>query len=212
MQTILDWSEVWATLLPILVYLIKRPAQATLTPVIFYLLIAIVLNVLIDLAYFKIFTNNGFLYNILSICRLFIFIWFFTLLNIPSIKRNRKSIFFIVAIFISIIFLFFDPFIEYSSKVFTLEAIVLLIFCITYFLSMLRSNKASAEFDAVLIIITGLAVYEAVCFFIFLFYDLLSKEEENFAVKIWDVHNIAYIVFCLFIVQAFYGRRIFQYS
>ncbi len=32
------------------------------------------------------------------------------------------------------------------------------------------------------------------------------------AVDIWNVHNIAYIIFCLFITKAFYGSANYKYS
>jgi hypothetical protein len=82
---------------------------------------------------------------------------------------------------------------------------VLIIFCVLYFLRKLKSDEISSSFDASLYIVTGLAVYEAVCFPIFLFYDMLIEKTKGYAVDIWNVHNIAYIVFCLFIARAFYG-------
>ena len=62
------------------------------------------------------------------------------------------------------------------------------------------------QFDAALYIITGLAVYEAVCFPMFLFYNTLISSNELYAAQVWNiVQNIAYIVFCILIARAFYG-------
>ena len=202
---ILDYSEVWATIFPILIWCIKKPKQDFLVPVKIYLLLAVILNILIDLAYFEIFTDNNFLYNITSIFRLFSFMWFFALFNIPSDKKIQFALFFIAASLITINFIFIDLFKSFSSKTFTLEGIMLIIFCVLYFLRKLKSDEISSSFDASLYIVTGLAVYEAVCFPIFLFYDMLIEKTKGYAVDIWNVHNIAYIVFCLFIARAFYG-------
>ena len=69
----------------------------------------------------------------------------------------------------------------------------------------MRSDEITNEFDASLFVVTGLAIYEVVSFPIFLFYKTLMETTKNYAVTIWDVHNLTYIVFCLFIAKAFYG-------
>ena len=104
-------------------------------------------------------------------------------------------------------FIFVDSFFAFSSRTFTLESFVLLCYCVNYFFKKLRSDEPDDDFDAPLIIVTGLCIYEAVCFFIFLFYDTLNETYKDFAVDIWNVHNIMYIIFCLFIARAFYGGR-----
>jgi hypothetical protein len=199
----LRWSEVWATLIPVFIWWFKKPKA--LIPVKTYLSVALGLNILIDLAYYEILKNNNFLYNISSICRLFLFMWFFSLINIP-LDYKKRNLFFLGAVFIILFnFIFLDSFVNFSSKMFTLEGIVLICYCISYFLKKLKSDEIVAEFDAPLYIVTGLAIYEAVCFPIFLFFNTLSEQTADFAIDIWSVHNIAYIVFCFFIARAFYG-------
>lgn len=203
---ILDWSEVWATLLPIFVLFFKKQCPL-LTPVIAYLWTALMINILCDLAYIKVFTDNNFLYNLHSIIRLFLLLYFFALLKIPSSKKIRIYLFIGALLLITVNFIFLESFKNFSSHTFTLEGIILLACCISYFLKTLKSEEASTKFDSALIIVTGLAVYEAICFFIFLFYDQLNQKAQTFAIDIWNVHNIAYIVFCLFIARAFYGTH-----
>ncbi len=94
---------------------------------------------------------------------------------------------------------------NFSSNIFTLEGIVLIIFCVLYFLKKLRSDEISSGFDTSLYIVIGLSIYEAVCFPVFLFYNTLINQNNDYAVNVWNVHNIAYIVFCLFIARSFYG-------
>ena len=206
MKVILDWAEVWGPLIAILVYLIRKPKEKYLLPVIIYLWIALCLDLLIDyLTAIKI--HNLFLYNIHSICRLFLFILFFTRINVFKIRGFTKAVVVAASLVIVIVFYFLDSFFDFSSKVFAFESIILLIYCMIYFFTLLRSDEVSFDFDPALIIITGLAVYEAVCFFIFLFFDLLTDEVPGFAANIWIIHNIIYAIFCLFIARAFYGRN-----
>jgi hypothetical protein len=203
---ILSWTEVWATLLPLFSWIIKKPKQKTTIPVKVYLIITIVLNFWADLAYFDVIKNNHFLYSINSICRLFFFLWFFASLNIPN-KKNPFIVFVISMVLIVGNFSFHENFFtSFSSNVFALEGIVLIIFCVLYFLKKLKSDEVSAKFDSALYIVMGLAIYEAVCFPVFLFYRTLIENNGSYAALLWDiVHNISYFVFCLLITRAFYG-------
>jgi len=175
---------------------------------------AFLLNLLIDVPwkfYYKvpvvqsILGYNNFFYNLHSVIRMFFLMWFFAKLRITTKYRSRLLLYLLAACFI-ITFIFLEPIDTFSSQTFTLEGIVLIILCILYFLKRLRSDEVITSFDASLYIVTGLAIYEAVCFPIFLFYDMLMEKTEDYAVSIWDVHNIAYIVFCLFIARALYGN------
>jgi hypothetical protein len=203
--TLLDWSELWATILPIIVWILKKPQQKVLLPIKIYLFVSFILNIIIDLANFKIYKNNNPLYNLESIFRLFIFMWFFLENGIPISTKKFSYLVSLILILIVINFLFWGSFIKFDSPAFSIEAITLIVYCVTYFLKKLKEDNSSFAYDPSLIIITGLAIYETVCFPVFLFYQTLAEQTKDYAVNIWDVHNIAYIVFCLFIARAFYG-------
>jgi hypothetical protein len=47
---------------------------------------------------------------------------------------------------------------------------------------------------------------------VFLFYTPMLSVDVTLAVDIWNVHNIAFIIFCLFITRAFYGTVRYKYS
>src|SRR5688500_9717148 len=82
---ILNWSEVWALLIPLGILLIYRHQPKLLHPVVVYLWIALVINLFIDvIAMFYLKWNfpywlrtNNYLYNIHSIARFICFSWFF---------------------------------------------------------------------------------------------------------------------------------------
>ena len=198
-------SEVWATFIPMLILIFKKDEHRPLKPVIIYFHVAFILNIIIDIAGFKIYNNNNFVYNILSIVRLYYFIWFFKTLQVPfNVLWHYFLIAFTALLFI-LNFIYYEPFKDFSSRTFSLEGIVLIVLCILYFFKKIKSDEVTFEFDTSLVIITGLAIYEVVCFPIFLFYKTLTETTKDYAVNIWDIHNLAYIVFCLFIAKAFYG-------
>ncbi len=208
-----EWSEVWATIIPLTIFFIKKPKEKNLQPVIAYLVIAFFLNTFSDIIWkFKddmpviLQGKNNLLYNIHSICRLMLFIVFFKLVEGTNSKRRFHWLMYISAILIIVNFKFFGEFFKLDSPLFTLEAIVLLVLCILYFLQLLKSEKVNAQFDPFLIIITGLAIYESASFFIFLFFDELVLRNTPFAAILWKVHNAFYLIFCIFIARAFYGK------
>ena len=211
-QKILDWSEVWAPLIPLIVFIYKKPTEKYLTPVVIYLAVAACLDLVIDVSWkYKphmplFLKDNNFLYNIHSISRLFLFILFFNAVAART-QIVHKLIPFFFLILIAINFIFFDNFRKFSDNLFTFEAIVLLVYAVLYFLRLMRSDEANTDFDPSLVIITGIAIYEAINFFIFLFHEALTKQNAVESARIWNlVHNFSYIVFCLFIARAFYGR------
>src|SRR5687768_13652587 len=93
LKEIRDWSEVWGLLIPIFVLLVHKNLYTDnyLKPVVLYIWIALLLNVMIDVIWkFKIILNlpewlrtNNYLYNIHSIVRFMCFSWFFRLLQQP---------------------------------------------------------------------------------------------------------------------------------
>jgi hypothetical protein len=192
---------------PLLILLFKKRTESFLLPVEIYLFIILILNIWITLAYFDIIQNNHFIYSLVAFCRLICFTWFFALLHIWTNRKIIWLLFLGAIILIVFNFIFFEDFFtSFSSNSFSLEGIILLIFCIRYFLKKLRSDEITTEFDAALYVVMGLAIYEAVCFPMFLTYQTLIDKNDVYAANIWNiVHNVVYIVFCLFIARAFYG-------
>ena len=203
---LLDWSEVWAVLIPLTVYLVNRPRHKWVPPIRTFLYLALVIAIIVDLIWFGrkmkwFYLDNNVFYNIISIIRLLAFSWFFSLIsNERFIYKLCVGLFLLIAI---IIFIFFISPLEFNSPLLALEAAILLFYCIRYFYFVLRDEKgemptSKSEFW----IVAGLCFYTAVNFFIFLFYHYLVKEYRGYAIQIWDVHNISFIIFCIFIARA----------
>ncbi|HZH94465.1 MAG TPA: hypothetical protein VEY06_01210 [Flavisolibacter sp.] len=211
---LLKWSEVWALLIPLLVLLIHPKQPAQLKPVIIYLWMALVINIAADLiASFKIHfpdwaQSNNPLYNIHSIVRLTCFSCFFIALQQPSFTQIKKLLPFIASGFIIINFTFFDDFFyagNLSGNLLTVEAYLLLVYCMVYYLSGLNEEEKVLTSGFDFWVVTGLGIYVVINFFIFLFYVPMITQNAQLAVAMWRVHNIAYIILCIFLAKAFYA-------
>jgi hypothetical protein len=221
-HTLLDWSELWALLIPLTILFLHKKQPVYLRPVKYYVYTALLINSLIILIWLRnkyhwnFFINkmedddnNNFLYNIHSICRLFLFSWFFILLKQPFARTVKKILPVIFLLFIVINFIFFENFIDIglSSRLLSIEAGILLFYCMQYYLNLLREEHTSFMKMPSFWVVTGLSIYVVASFPIFLFYEKLPALNKTFSVSIWDVHNIAFILLCIFIAKSFYGSR-----
>jgi len=212
LQVILDWSEVWALFIPasILLYT-KQPAIHK--PVVLYIWFAMVINIIIDIIWkFRMIlpiglSSNNCLYNLHSVLTFFLFSSFFIGLKQPFLVKIKKTLPLIFIVFLLINFGFYEDFFDYwqlSSRLLSVEAILLLFYSLSYFLFKVNENVDVNIFTTDFWIATGLGLYVAVNFFIFLLYNELTIHMINFAINLWNVHNISYIVFNLFIAKGFY--------
>lgn len=229
---ILDWSEAWAPLIPLIIFLVVRPKHRWIKPVVIYLVVAFICSLALDIIwkqktlglhdwFNKNFSSwprdrgdmkNTIFYNIISISRLLLFAWFFNYLGGIFVKLNK---------FIPVLFILFtvinfwkvtvfdfwkvEKIEDFSSRLITLETGILLFYCILYFFRVLRDDKPDGEAASrqVFRIVMGLSIYAALNFFIFLFYRQLTVNFVDLALQIWPIHNFSNIIFCLLIAWAF---------
>ena len=209
----LDWSEVWAPLIPLVYLLFNRQQPGFLKPVIVYLLLAFCINLAGDIIGdfkailpLKIKSNNP-LYNVHSIIRLTCFYYFFIALRQDDFGRLRYFLTIACSMIIIINFIFNENFLNpdhLSGNLLAAEAYLLLIYCLLYYLSKLRAEDSDVSGTADFWVVTGLSIYVVINFFVFLFYVPMINFDSNLAERIWDVHNFAYIVLCILITRAFY--------
>lgn len=222
-KEILDWSEVWATLVPLILYLWVKPRAAWIRPILFYLLIALLLSLVVDITwkckdlgiqewvektfwwlYRGKYLYTLIFYNINSFLRLLLLTWFFYLVN-PLYKKTYTIITSLFLVSVIINFVFFESIVlSFSSRLFTIEAAIILFYCLLYYYNVnmndeIKSPLALPSFWVVM----GLTLYTSVNFLIFLFYNYLINAEKNYAISIWNVHNLIYIVLMLSIAVAF---------
>jgi hypothetical protein len=218
---LLSWSEFWATLIPISVYLFHRDQPSYMRPVIAYLFIAMLINYTGNIIgdYWKILPawmqSNTVLYNLHSMIRFICFSLFFIGLQQQGPTKLYKWLPLLsLLIFIlnfSLIDDFFNPD-SISGNLLAGEAYILLIYCMVYYLYKLRDDEMTITEEPDFWVVTGLAFYVVANFFVFLFYGPMLKQDVQLARNIWDVHNYAYIILCLFITKALYDAPRYQYS
>ena len=213
LQLALNWSEVWALLFPLFALLLRPVQPSFLKPVIVYVWLAFAINLIIDVimglnVHLKqiVESNNPF-YNLHSVVRFACFSIFFLRLRQANFLEARKWLPVIFGLFLLVNFSVFENFLNpkhLSGNLFTAESYLLLVYCLLYYLSELKSDEGDIFRGADFWITTGLAIYVVINFFVFLFYVPMLDEDIGLALDIWYVHNIAFILFCLFITKAFY--------
>ena len=216
LNIILDLSEVWALLIPLVVLAFNRKQPSVLKPVIVYLFLALVLNIISDgiMLYNsgkklnEMLSNNPY-YNLHSIIRFACFCIFFLKLEQSYFTKIKRLIPALWLLFFIINFTFIENtglfnFMHLSGNLLSAEAYFLLVYCMLYYLSQLRDDVATLRSEKVFWVITGLAIYVVINFFVFLFYIPMLDENIDLATSMWDIHNIAYIILCILIAKAFY--------
>lgn len=214
LQDLLDWSEVWAPLMPLVVLSFRGSQPKYTVPVIVYLWFALVIDAFIDIGW-KLggcvpgwMYPNNYLYNVHSVGRFICFSTFFYLLGHPFRSRTDKLLPLLAALFILANFLFFERFYnpkQFSSRLFAVESGLLLFYCLRYYLFQSQTGKPY-EKGADFWVITGLSIYVVFNFFFFLFYTTLATnaQYETFLINMWNFHNVTFVILCIFIARAFY--------
>lgn len=209
--TILNWSEVWALLIPLSVLMNHKQQPKYLKPVVIYLWIALLLNISGDIiADFKSYfpswlQRNVVLYNVHSLVRFTCFSLFFILLQQPYYKLIKKVLPFIFILFLSVNFSMGDDFFNphhLSGNLLAAEAYILLTYCMIYYLSQLKEEKVLTGGKDFWVVV-GLSIYVVTNFFVFLFYVPMMTENETLASNMWNVHNVVYIFLCVMIAKSF---------
>ncbi len=216
LQKILDWSEVWALFIPLAVLLVKPIQPFFSKPVIYYVLLAIILNICIDVIWQQRLlnltlptNNNNPIYNIHSIIRFLLFSWFFIKLDQPFLSALKKIVPIFFLLFVLINFFFLEDFFKESlgHRLLSVETGSLLMYCLLYYLYLINEEKSSFTRLPSFWIVTGLSIYVVINFPIYLFYEVLLKTDKDFTIDIWTVPNLSYIIFCIFIAKGFYASK-----
>lgn len=216
---ILDWSEVWALLIPLAFMLIYKNKTPYLKPIRIFVWVFFFLNIFIDIIANEkdklgitekdFLYNNNFVYNITSVIRFLLFGWFFNALGQKFLLTAKKIVPFVFICFVIINFILFENFFPqgdepFSSRLLATEGGLILFYCLQYFIYLIKEDKTSnIKLQPGFWTVVGLSVYMSASFFIFLVYNYLSHNYSGFAIAIWDVHNITFILLCIFIAKQF---------
>lgn len=214
-----NWQEVWALLMPLAIILIYRPKGKAVWLIIIYVIFALLLNSLslfmIDFYYLMpswTFTgsspNNNILYNLHSFLRVILLGGFIITVRNYRYTFFLKGLLLAYLVFVILNFSVFESPLFLSTRLFAAESIVLLIMSLSYFIrSILDETEINWLKHPSFIVCSGICLYEAITFFIFLFfYPLVNKDPAFFAVTM-KIYSITYVLLCILFAIAFY-----QYS
>lgn len=210
LQILRNWSEVWALLIPLTFAIYYRKAKIKeLHPIHIYLILAFILNLFSTIIFVfhsslpTNFKNNNILYNLHSVTRVLLLGWYILSLKMPNFQLLKKIGLSVYLIFIVINFSFFEsPFI-FSSRIFSIETIVLLFLCIAYYFNSMRDESPTDWLKhPSFLVCTGISIYEAINFFIFLFFYPLFLKNPEFGKLTMTIANMMYVILCLLLALA----------
>ncbi len=211
LSSILDWSEAWACLIPLYVFILRRRSdEKYLNILAAYFLTTFCINTAADVSWIfndcmpVHFKNNNLLYNINSMLRTLVFLVFFRNVIYAHYKKYFSIIIVAYLLFsLSSFTINKDKLIFLNSFLHAVEGFILLILCVSYFIKIIKSEEAIISYNSNFFIIFALALYEAVSFFVFLFYEYNTSHNRKFDSVIWYVHDCIFIIFCMLIAWAF---------
>jgi len=210
---ILDWSEAWAPLIPLAIWVRHMGQPGYLRPVVLYIWAAFFIDLVIDLIWkcrthiSPPWNSNNYLYNVHSLVRFYLFALFFIRLNQPFLVRVKRLVPWLFGLFVVLNFSLSEHFFDYynlSSRLLAMEAGILLFYCLQYYFYKVKEDEEIGINQPDFWVVTGLGIYVVINFFIFLLYNELTAYDVHFAVDIWTVHNLSYIVLQLFLAKALY--------
>ncbi len=218
-KTILVWSEVWGILIPLTILILYKVKDRELKPVVLYVWIAAFLNIIsriiIELRKAKLhhhlpdfLQSNHLFYSINSVGRVVLFTWFIS--NIKLLKPFRLR-WFIIPVYILLVlinFIFFQPVTTFSTRLYAVESILLLVLCISFFLYSIKDESDTIWMDhPAFIVAAGVSLYEAINFFVFLFYDVISEHMEDFGRTTMRIFSISYVILCILLAIVLFRAR-----
>ncbi|MBI5857040.1 MAG: hypothetical protein HZB42_05250 [Sphingobacteriales bacterium] len=211
---VLMWSEVWALLIPLTIFVRYKINHRSMRPVIIYVITGLILNlVAILISIYRLslpdfLQNNNILYNLHSVLRVILLGWYINSLQLIRLSWLSKFILPVYLLFVVVNFIFWENPLFLSTRLLSAESIVLLILCLFFLISSMRDDSDTnwLKHPSFLICI-GLCFYEAVNFFIFLFFYPLLENNLQFGMLTMKIFSVSYIIFCILLALSLYRSR-----
>lgn len=209
-STILNWSEIWALLIPFLVMIFfYKTTSRDFRPLFLYVCIALVLNSFSTISFLyhaympEWLKNNNIYYNLHSIVRVVFFSWYLNRVTPGKNRLIRQLMLIGYGIFVVVHFSFFNSIFFFSTWLFAAESIILLTFCINFYLKMIQDDSRTEwTREPFFLICTAMILYEAITFFIFLFLLPMAKMNPEFGLLCLKIYKITFIVLNISIAVA----------
>ncbi|MGQ0737589.1 MAG: hypothetical protein ACT4OJ_00880 [Bacteroidota bacterium] len=224
MQTILDWTEVWALLIPLTVIIIHRPKGHHIRLIVWYVIAGFILNFTATFAleyyylmpswmYIDNRVNNNILYNVHSFIRVLLLGWYIVIIRPYRFPVILKGLLLTYFVFVFINFIFIETPFYLSTRLFAAESIVLLTMCLFYFFRSIQDeSQVNWLKHSSFLVCTGVCIYEAITFFIFLFFYPLHDKNSAFANTAFAeatmrLYTMMYLALCILMALALYKSR-----
>lgn len=214
-QIILDWSEVWALLIPLTIILMYRPKGPKTGWLVLYVVVGLLLNTISTvIAQFydqmpSWLKNNNIFYNIHSVVRVLLFSLYIISVKPYKYPHVLRGILWAYLVFVIINFSFIEPLLFLSPNLFAAESIVLLIMCLFYFFRTIL-DETETHWPSFMACI-GICFYEVITFFVFLFFNIVSystdPKDRAFARSLLLIYAISFIILCILLAFSLYKGR-----
>ncbi len=198
-------------LIPLAIILLYQKPVPETRPVIVYVYVALIINLAATIMFVfhsdmpSFLKNNNICYNIHSIVRVLFFSWYLHKLHLPKLQRLIKMATPLYIGFVLINFIFFESPFFISSLLFSAESIFILVLCLFYFFHSIQDDSETEwTGHPSFTISAGIGFFEAITFFIFLFYNPLYVENRKFGKLTFTIHNFTYVIFCIMLAIALY--------
>lgn len=214
LDKIINWAEVWGLLIPLAVIIYSKPRGRQSRILVWYTIIALVLNSIATVMaefYFSMplwLRNNNVLYNFHSVLRVLLFSWY--IISVRSYKYKTVMLVFLLAYLLFAVadLAFIGSLFFINSELFAAESIILLLLSINFFFrSMQDESEVNWLKHPAFLVCTGICLYEATSFFIFLFFYPLVEKNWEFGYLTLSIHNVMYVILCIMIALALYKTR-----
>ncbi len=208
---IASWTEL-SILIPLVIIFWLKPKGGNNRPLVIYVILAAITNVLI-IAIVKhkglldfLPKSNHLFYNLHSIVKVLCWgLYLSAFKELKSSKLIRLSLL-CFAFFIIVNFLFFEPITIISARLMNIENILLLVYCVAFFLSTILDNSDKIWMnETIFFVAAGINFYAAISFFVFLFFNYFNvyeKEKKEFLDIIILFFAYSYFILCCIIAWA----------
>jgi hypothetical protein len=205
---LLAWSEIWAPLIPLAIIIFFYTRTPLIYPLVLYVIIALILNILSTLISLYInhmpsfIKSNSFIYHIHSVARVILFSWYISKVKIIRSVLFQRSILILYLLTASVL-IFTYPYELLSSYLFAAESITLLLLCILFFINLMyEDSRTNWVRHPAFFMIAGIIQFEIILFFTFSFLQFFSDEE--FAWGALKTYSISFIILCIIIAITIY--------
>ncbi len=210
-----DWSEVWALLIPLAVILVHKGRIQGMRAIRIYVVIALILNIGATTMYIfhksipPPYNNNNILYNLHSVAKVVFFSWYITQIRYKRFAGFYKLLFAAYLLFVLMNFVIMKPpeesLFKFSSRLTTVESVLLLLVCLSFFIpSITEDSETNWLRHPAFLVCTGVCLYEAINFFIFLFFYPLNEQNPVFGKMTMTIHHIVFALLCCMLAIALY--------